>query len=219
MREVKIVNDTGPKSKEENYNFEIYFLNNIYDCMDSVNTDLECLIESYGNYKEIIPSEIRTIIIELATAFELIIKFRLQTEHWSLIFADINKAEGSKIEDGNFISVDIESGILRLKNICELNYNFKYLRKICNYRNRLMHYTLRFTNMIEIINTIGNGILELSNFFETEIKELLPMESQDDFVEVIKHYKINCKNLNLIAMKIKYKKGSDKNVQSTKFDN
>lgn len=198
------------KSKNVVYEFKLFFLNNIYDCLEEINTNLDCLIESYDEFEEGIYGEFRSVIINLATAFELFVKFRLENEHWSLIFADINKAEESKLENGNFISVDIETGVLRLKKICGLNYNFKNLRKICNYRNCLVHYTLKLANIIEVINTISKGILELKIFFENEIKECLPKEAKEDFKVVLRQLALNCENLDILSMKIN-KKGRESN--------
>ncbi len=200
------------KNKNEIYEFELFFLNNIYDCIEEINTALDCLIESYDEYEEVIFYEVKTVIINLANAFELIVKFCLENEHWSLIFADINKAEESKLENGDFISVDIDNGILRLKHICRMNYDFKTLRKICNYRNCLVHYTLKSVNIIEVINTINKGIQELKKFFENEIIEILPQEAKEDFKGAFSQLKINCDELNLLTVKI-IKKGSDKNGQ------
>ncbi len=198
------------KSKTVIYDFELFFLNNIYDCIETVNVDLEYLIDSYDEFREKIYSDFRTVIINLATAFELLVKFRLEDEHWSLMFSDINKAEKSKLENGNFISVDIETGVLRLKRICGLDYNFKNLRKICNYRNCLVHYTLKSANIIEIIDTISKGILEIKKFFENDIYKLLPEEAKKDFKGVLRQLEVNCENLTVLNMKI-CKQGSGSN--------
>lgn len=198
------------KNEDEVYDFELFFLNNIYDSLQEISDDLDCLIDSYDEFEQEIYGDFRTVIINLAIAFELIVKLRLENEHWSLIFEDINKAKGSKLENGDFISIDIESGVLRLKNICELNYDFKNLRKICNFRNCLIHFTLRRVNIIEVINTISNGILELKQFFENEIYECLPEEAKKDFKSVFESLKNHCEGLNVLSMKI-IKKGSVEN--------
>lgn len=195
------------KNKNEIYEFELFFLNNIYDCIEEINTDLDCLIESYDEFEKEAFNDFRTVIINLATTFQLIVKFCLENEHWSLIFADINKAEESKLENGDFISVDIANGILRLKNICGMNYNFKNLKKVCNFRNCLVHYTLKSVNIIEVINTISKGIREFKKFFENEIIEILPKEAKKDFNDALNQLKINCDNLDLLIVKI-IKKGN-----------
>lgn len=209
---VKIMIKVGNELKNEDavYDFELFFLNNIHDNLQEMSDDLDCLIDGYNEFEQDIYGVFRTVIINLAIAFELIVKFRLENEHQSLIFADINKAERFKLENGDFISVDIESGVLRLKNICELNYDFKNLRKICNFRNCLIHFTLRKMNIIEVINTINNGIIELKQFFKNEIYECLPEEAKKDFKNVLKSLENHCEDLNVLSMKI-IKKGSDSN--------
>lgn len=199
------------KSEDEIYDFELFFLNNIYGNLQEVRDDLDCLIDAYNEFEQDIYSDFRAVIINLAAAFELIVKFRLENEHWSFIFSDINKAKKIKLVNGDFISVDIESGVLRLKNICDLNYDFKNLRKICNFRNCLIHFTLRRTNIIEVINTISKAIIELKQFFDNEIYEYLPGEAKKDFKDIFESLKKYCEEINVLSMKI-IEEGSDKNV-------
>ena len=80
------------KNEDEVYDFELFFLNNIYDSLQEISDDLDCLIDSYDEFEQEIYGDFRTVIINLAIAFELIVKLRLENEHWSLIFEDINKA-------------------------------------------------------------------------------------------------------------------------------
>ena len=74
------------KNEDAVYDFELFFLNNIYDSLQEISDDLACLIDGYNEFEQ-----------------------------------DIY---------GDFISVDIESGVFRLKNICELNYDFKSVLEI-----------------------------------------------------------------------------------------
>ena len=56
---------------------------------------------------------VKHIILNLANCLELIVKYRLEQEHWTLIFSDLNKAKYSDYLEGDFISVDVKSGISR----------------------------------------------------------------------------------------------------------
>lgn len=86
--------------------------------------------------------------------------------------------------DGNFISVDIKSGISRLKNVCEIEYPFIASTRICQYRNRLMHYTLNGT-FEQIIKNIVAAMNEVAEFVDIEIIRDLPKEAQKDFKNYI----------------------------------
>lgn len=97
--------------------YELFFLNNIHDSMEMVNAELEPFLDlsSQGVFDELC---MKHIILNLANCLELLVKYRLEQEHWTLIFSDLNKAKYSDYLVGDFISVDIKSGISRLKNIC-----------------------------------------------------------------------------------------------------
>ncbi len=66
------------------------------------------------------------IILNLANCLQLLVKYRLEQEHWPLFFSDLNKAKYSDYLAGDFINVDVKPGICRLKNICEICIYFKY---------------------------------------------------------------------------------------------
>ena len=87
--------------------------------METVNVEVDSFLDisSMGDFDQIC---IKHIILNLANCLELIIKYRLEKEHWTLIFSDLNKAKYLDYLDGDFISVDVKSGISRLKNICEI---------------------------------------------------------------------------------------------------
>jgi len=58
--------------------------------------------------------------IELYEAIELISKARLMKEHWSLILRNIDKYQKDSFEKGNFVLVNLELAIDRLKNVCNI---------------------------------------------------------------------------------------------------
>lgn len=167
--------------------YELFFLNNIHDSMEMVNVEFDPFFDSLdqGIFNEL---NIKHIILNLANCLELLVKFRLGQEHWVLIFSDLNKAKYSDYLVGDFISVDVKSGILRLKNICETEYVFTASIRIYQYRNRLMHYTLIET-FEQIIKDVAAALREIAEFVEREIIKDLPQEAQSDFQNSIMDYK------------------------------
>lgn len=165
----------------------LFFLNNINDSMEMVNSELDSFLDLYnkGCFDEL---GIKHIILNLANCLELLIKFRLENEHWSLVFADTDKAKYSDYSDGDFVSVDFKSGISRLKNICGADYVFVASIQIYKYRNRLMHYTLNGT-FEQIVECIADSMGEISEFAEKEIIKYLPEEAKKDFNDSIAEYR------------------------------
>jgi hypothetical protein len=85
-------------------------------------------------------------ILHLSAGLELILKARLQKEHWCLVFEDINKANLESYNEGEFKSVSFENLITRIVGICHIEIDIKAKRKIQNlkkYRNRIEHFDLR----------------------------------------------------------------------------
>lgn len=180
--------------------YELFFLNNIYDSMDMVNVELDPFLDLYsqGCFDDLY---LKHIILNLANCLELLIKYRLEQEHWTLIFSDLNKAKYSDYLNGDFVSVDIKSGTYRLKNICDVKCSFDASTKIYQYRNRLMHYTLNST-FEQIIKDIAETMIEVAEFVENEIMQYLPKEAQEEFKDSIDNYRKYAKvlrNLKIIV--------------------
>lgn len=82
-------------------------------------------------------------VINFCTAVELFLKARLMLEHWSLIYEDPKKANLAQFLQGDFKSVGIIDGILRLKDIVDLEITQdekKCFDKIREHRNQLIHF-------------------------------------------------------------------------------
>lgn len=84
--------------------YELFFLNNIHDSMEMVNVELDpfLYLSSQGDFDEL---TMKHIILNLANCLELLVKYRLEQEHWTLIFSDLNKAKNSDYLAGDFVSV------------------------------------------------------------------------------------------------------------------
>jgi len=83
-------------------------------------------------------------ILHLADGVELLFKARLEREHWSLLFADINQASLEKLERGDFKSVDFEDTCRRLRQIAFVKTDEReseQLNELRRLRNKIRHYT------------------------------------------------------------------------------
>lgn len=89
-------------------------------------------------------NQVKYSTIKLYEGIELLLKARLMKEHWSLILRNIDKHKKGDFELGNFISVNFEISIKRLKDYCEYEIaedarkSFDELRKL---RNRYVHFS------------------------------------------------------------------------------
>lgn len=167
--------------------YDLFFLNNLHDSMDMVNIEMDPFLDlcSQGVFDEL---SMKQIILNLANCLELLVKYRLLQEHWTLIFSDLNKAKYSDYLAGDFISVDFKSGISRLRNICDMKYVFVSSLNIYQYRNRLMHFTL-ISTFERIIDDVADAMIEIAEFVEKEVVEDLPKEAQEDFLSSIADYR------------------------------
>ena len=90
------------------------------------------------------PRNLKDAVLNVANGIELLVKSRLAREHWSLIFADANKANPQKLKEGEFNSVGSDLALVRLEQIVGVPINKRDksrlddLRKL---RNRLTHFT------------------------------------------------------------------------------
>ena len=57
-------------------------------------------------------------IVNLAIALELTLKAVLQSEHWALVFEDINAASKESLQTGHFHTVGFEEALRRSEHIC-----------------------------------------------------------------------------------------------------
>ncbi len=107
-------------------------------------------------------------LLNLASGLELILKARLDTEHWSLLFANIDKAAKEKMKQGDFVSVDFETALTRLKNISEVCLPFKVekdLKTIRRMRNKIIHFAVD-VNIRELKGLVAKGINIFIEFYK-----------------------------------------------------
>lgn len=117
--------------------------------------------------------QLKYSILHLSAGVELILKERLKSEHWSLIFENVNKANEEDYKSGDFQTVNLEIAIARLENICgvilseEDKKNLKELRKR---RNKIEHFSVQ--ELDKTIKSIVSKVLStIFTFIQTQFDE------------------------------------------------
>ncbi len=88
---------------------------------------------------------IKYALLHLSAGIELVFKYRLFKEHWTYVFADMNKANKQGLSSGDFSSVDSKTSIDRLKSLCDIAFDEQEktdLQRLRNRRNRAEHFSL-----------------------------------------------------------------------------
>jgi hypothetical protein len=82
-------------------------------------------------------------LLHLCSSIEVLFKVRLKQEHWSLVFANVNKADNAAQDDGEFESVAFNDLVDRLVRICRFPLSDEQRRLLTNLRkrrNRMEHF-------------------------------------------------------------------------------
>lgn len=82
-------------------------------------------------------------LLHLCSSIEVLFKVRLKQEHWSLVFANVSKADNAAEDDGEFESVGFNDLMDRLVRICKIDLSEERRRQLANLRkrrNRMEHY-------------------------------------------------------------------------------
>lgn len=130
-------------------------LNMIDNGLDFLLKSLDTIDNNDGNLKY--------SIINLHAGIQLLLKELLFQEHWSLIFQKIEHAKKEKLISGDFISVNYETLIQRLKNIAEINLDNRLneeLELLRKERNKIEHY-----NFIVTPDVLKSRIVSILTYF------------------------------------------------------
>ena len=141
---------------------------------------------------------IKYSLLHLSSGIELVFKYRLLQENWTYVFADMNKARKKALQTGELKSVDSETIIERLENLCDINLSdsdkldLKNLRKR---RNKAEHFEVN-EHILSVESSIHKSISILMKFIAEhyDIEELgeeelqLFTEIKDAMRGLTKHY-------------------------------
>lgn len=152
--------NTETKSK----NFEFSLLEN---AMDFIH-------EAIVNAKKLDKYSLKYSVLHLSAGFDLVIKYLLVKEHWTLIFSDLKYASKEKFISGDFKSVNSEVGLERLQQIAGYNFDdkeMKSIRKLREYRNKLEHYGMS-ANALAVEDCVVKILILIYDLIEDSKSEI-----------------------------------------------
>lgn len=93
---------------------------------------------------EVEPLRMKYAILHLSSGIELLLKERLQREHWSLILEDVDNANRDHFDKGESRTVGLKQARKRLEGICEIDFkkHLKVLDRLGDSRNKLIHFKI-----------------------------------------------------------------------------
>lgn len=124
------------------------------------------------------PRDLKYAVLHLQAATEVLLKARLQLEHWSLVVKEPGLAIRLKFETGDFESCTTASAIDRLSNIAGVTVGDKAAKSLAilsRWRNALQHYGL--TANARAVESRAAQVLDfLIAFVHDELLPALPGE-------------------------------------------
>lgn len=115
--------------------------------------------------------DLKYAVLHLCSGIELVLKYRLENEHWSLIFPKVDKATKESYESGDFNSVSYDECLTRLSGICGIEISDaekKQLEGFRKRRNRLEHFGLSDSYEAVVAST-SNALSFIIDFVTKEI--------------------------------------------------
>jgi hypothetical protein len=131
---------------------------------------------------------IKYAVLHLASGIELVLKYRLEREHWSLIFKDTGQANRSALETGDFKSVDFSDCVRRLKNICNITLPEKDARNFENLkdrRNKIIHFNIN-ENVVALRSLFVKVLSSVLNFINRHMDAASFTDNEQDQVNSIR---------------------------------
>lgn len=122
-------------------------------------------------------------ILHLSAGIELLVKARLGNEHWSLLFADVDKATERDLKLGKIRSVDFGTACKRLERIVDLKLaddELRHLNELRRIRNQVQHFAFKID-----IGLVRSLVAKGHNFVLDFVRDNLADEARTN------HEKIN----------------------------
>jgi len=133
------------------------------------------------------PRSLKEAVLHLGNGVELLVKARLAREHWSLIFADVDRANHDKLTAGDLISVDFPRGLERLAQIVGVTIDpssKEHLNSLRQLRNRLTHFTATLDTP-QTQSLVAKGMAFCVTFCEQQ--DMVTPGSEDKLGEIHKN--------------------------------
>ena len=126
------------------------------------------------------PRDLKYAMLNLVDGVELLVKARLEQEHWTLLFDQVDKASQEKLRSGDFKSVEFEQAYRRLRDIAGVEIDtpvWKHLNDLRTIRNRTRHYNIDFE--LDQVRSLLAECLNFCHFFCNEQFPHLADNSQE----------------------------------------
>lgn len=122
------------------------------------------------------PRDLKYAVLHLFAGVELLLKARLLEEHWSLLFADADKASQQRLDSGDFKSVDFETAVSRLNNVADVEIDreaIARLNALRGLRNRIQHFgaSINKPQVQSQIGYVANFVIEFVKEHLSELEE------------------------------------------------
>ncbi|MEU2245048.1 hypothetical protein ABZ572_37325 [Streptomyces sp. NPDC018338] len=129
--------------------------------------------------------DLKYAVLHLQAAAEVLLKYRLQQEHWTLVFADPGKARKEEVADGSLTSCTPAQTVDRLRRIVGLPIGDKdatALTRLAKTRNALQHYGL--TDSARAVEARTVEVLDfLVRFLDEQLLPALPDEDRQQVTQ------------------------------------
>ncbi|MFE5974314.1 hypothetical protein ACFQ64_19395 [Streptomyces sp. NPDC056460] len=129
--------------------------------------------------------DLKYAALHLAAGAEVLLKARLQAEHWSLVFKDPGKAKHSELQDGSFVSCGPTEAIDRLVDIARIpidDKDRKAVKELAERRNALQHYGLigKAANSFAVESKTAEVLNFLISFLDDHLLPTLSEAEQEE---------------------------------------
>lgn len=144
-------------------------------------------------------SDVRSMkyaVLHLSAGVDLVLKYRLSKDHWSLLFNNIDKAVFKNLETGNFTSVNFQNCISRLENNCQITLEDTFkdsVKKLRGLRNKIEHFKIDESqeSVKSIFCFVIDGIL---NFVQIELSDEELSKQENEYLKIIRNELNNWRN-------------------------
>ncbi|GEN58073.1 hypothetical protein GCM10012290_07700 [Halolactibacillus alkaliphilus] len=157
--------------------------------LNMIDNGLDFLLKSLDTIDDN-DENLKYSIINLHAGIQLLLKELLFQEHWSLIFQKIEQAKKERLISGDFVSVNYETLIQRLKNIAEIQLDDRLIEELellRKDRNKIEHYHFVVTPDI-LKSRIVNILTYFIPFLKAEMVEEGLVDSNDEsYTQIIEH--------------------------------
>lgn len=136
------------------------------------------------------PRSLKYAVLHLQAAIEILVKVRLQREGFELIFDDPSSANESKLRNGRFRSVTLNTALKRLNQVSGIQLtksDERALDSLGKERNKLQHFGS--TSNREVVNTRAARALDVLSHFilqhlvpSTPEHEVGPIKEAEDLI-------------------------------------